>query len=285
MRADTLGGRELGGDAPTARDGEGLQSERIPRIGRQALRLRQPHLRAHDVRAQHHRDHLVLRMAAAHAFASHPAIGGNHDPLGRGVLQRLANDVGYLVRPLDLQRVVVDDADHNLLVSHDPADRFEIAGARGADFEGQRVGIDLVQRLQSRLVALHVAEDALLRRVAPAGVAPHLGLAAQPFAATPAEIPVPRLRRRQLKRRHSNRFRPSRPASAGPRVFSRRRTGAPGAIGVGAGSRSSRRRSRSRRVRCSVKNGLGPVRRVFRACLWSGFPKSSEITSVGSGTS
>ena len=63
-------------------EGEGLQRERIPRIGRQALRLRQPDLIAYDIRAQHHRDHLVLRVAAAHAFASHPAIGGDHDPLG-----------------------------------------------------------------------------------------------------------------------------------------------------------------------------------------------------------
>ena len=31
----------------------------------------------------------------------------------------------------------------------------------------------------SRLIALHIAEDALLRQVAPAGVAPHLGFAAQ----------------------------------------------------------------------------------------------------------
>src|SRR5260370_8897036 len=100
-------------------------------------------------------------MAAAHAFASHPAVGGDHDPLGRGVLQRLADDVGDLVRPLDLQSVVIDDADHDLLVSHDPADCLEIAGARGADFEGQRVGVDLIERLQSRLVALYVAEDAL----------------------------------------------------------------------------------------------------------------------------
>ena len=129
-----------------AEGGEGLQRERIPRIGRQAHCLRQPHLLAYDVRAQHHRDHLVLRMAAAHAFASHPAIGGDHHPLGRDVFQRLADDLGDLIRPLDLQSVMIDDADHDLLVSHCPADRFEIAGARGARFEGQRVGIDLIQR-------------------------------------------------------------------------------------------------------------------------------------------
>ena len=33
----------------------------------------------------------------------------------------------------------------------------------------------------SGLIALHIAEDALLRRVAPAGVAPHLGFARKPF--------------------------------------------------------------------------------------------------------
>ena len=36
-----------------------------------------------------------------------------------------------------------------------------------------------VERLERRLIALHVLEDALLRRVAPAGVAPDLGLGAQ----------------------------------------------------------------------------------------------------------
>ena len=105
-------------------------------------------------------------------------IAAGEKPLGRNVLERLADERSDVVGALHLQGVMIDDADHDLLVSHCPADRFEIAGARGARFEGQRVGIDLIQRLQSRLVALHVAEDALLRRVAPAGVAPHLGLAA-----------------------------------------------------------------------------------------------------------
>ena len=74
-------------------------------------------------------------MAAAHAFASHPAVGGDHHPLGRDVFQPLADDLGHLIRPLDLQSVVIDAPDHDLLVSHCPADRFEIAGARGAGLE------------------------------------------------------------------------------------------------------------------------------------------------------
>ena len=43
------------------------------------------------------------------------------------------------------------------------------------------VGVNLVQHLQCVLVALHVVEHALLRRIAPTGVTPHLGFRAQAF--------------------------------------------------------------------------------------------------------
>ena len=89
--------------------------------------------------------------------------------------------VGDLVRPLDLQGVMIDDADDDLLVLDRLADRLQIAGTRGAGLEGQRVGVNLVEGVQRRLIALHVAEYALLRRVAPAGMAPHLGLRPQSF--------------------------------------------------------------------------------------------------------
>ncbi len=39
---------------------------------------------------------------------------------GGNMLQRLANERGNLVRPLDLQGVVVDHADHDLLVLDRP---------------------------------------------------------------------------------------------------------------------------------------------------------------------
>ena len=92
------------------------QSDRERGVGQTATQRA-----AHD-----HRDHLVLRMAAAHAFAPHPAIGGDHHPSGRDVFQRLADDLADLIRPLNLQSVMIDDADHDLLVGHCPADRFEI---------------------------------------------------------------------------------------------------------------------------------------------------------------
>ena len=51
------------------------QREREPRIGGATRSLRQTKLPAHHVGAEHHCVHLVHRVAAAHAFASHAAIG------------------------------------------------------------------------------------------------------------------------------------------------------------------------------------------------------------------
>jgi hypothetical protein len=74
---------------------------------------------------------------------------------------------------------MVDDADDHLLILDHLANRLEVAGAGRTRLEGQRVGVDLIERLERGLVALHVGKDALLGRIAPAGVAPHLGLVAQ----------------------------------------------------------------------------------------------------------
>ena len=47
------------------------------------------------------------------------------------------------------------------------------------DLEGDDVGVDRVVGLERRLVALHLGEHALLRRIAPARMRPDLGLGAQ----------------------------------------------------------------------------------------------------------
>src|SRR5262245_56501039 len=120
-------------------------------------------------------------MAPAHALAAHPAIGTDHEALGRDELQRAPDVVGYLFRPLDLQGVVVDDADRNLLVDDAFADGFEIDAAGAAGFEGDHVGFAAVEIFDRRPVALNLGEHALLRGIAPAAVAPDLGLVAQSF--------------------------------------------------------------------------------------------------------
>src|SRR6202030_4122921 len=48
--------------------------------------------------------------------------------------------------------------------------------------------IDLVERRKSRLIALDVSEDSLLRGVAPAGMAPDFGLLAQTLDRVVEEI-------------------------------------------------------------------------------------------------
>ncbi len=101
-------------------------------------------------------------MAPTHALAAHAAIGRDHQPLGSNIFQRLADQGRNLIRPLDLKRVMIDHADDNLLVRDHFADCLEITGAGRARLERQRIGVDLVERLKGRLVALDVLEHALL---------------------------------------------------------------------------------------------------------------------------
>ena len=77
-------------------------------VSRQTFSLRDPDFFANHIRAQHHRDHLVLRMTAAHAFTAHAAIGGDDQALGRDVAQSFADQTRDLVRSLDLQGMVVN---------------------------------------------------------------------------------------------------------------------------------------------------------------------------------
>ena len=119
-------------------------------------------------------------MAPAHALASHAAIGGEHQTLGRDVLERLANKLRHLLRCFNLKRVVIHDADTYLLILDATADDFQIHSARAAGFERDHVSIHLVQCLDGRRVARLGVEQALCSRIAPAGMTPDFRLRAQP---------------------------------------------------------------------------------------------------------
>ena len=93
--------------------------------------------------------------------------------------ERLADEAGHLLGRLDLQRVMVDHADANFLVPYLASDQLEIHAARAAGLEGDHVRIHLGQGIERRRVARRLGEQALRRRIAPAGVAPHLGFRAQ----------------------------------------------------------------------------------------------------------
>jgi len=107
-------------------------------------------------------------MPPTHALAAHTAVGGDDQPLGRNIFQRLADQVRNLIRALDLQRVMIDHADDDLLVLDYIANCMKFAGAGRACLKRQRIGVDLIERIEGRLVALDLLEDALLRWVTPA---------------------------------------------------------------------------------------------------------------------
>lgn len=132
------------------------------RISREAFGLREPELLAHDIRAEHHGDHLVGRMPSAHAFAAHPAIGRDDQPFARNIFQRLPDQGGDFIWALDLQRVMIERADDDFLVLDQFADCTQITGAGRAGFECQRIGVDLIECLEGRLIALDFLEHALL---------------------------------------------------------------------------------------------------------------------------
>src|SRR5215472_18110048 len=147
----------------------GRHNERVTAIGRKTFGLWQSKLLAHHIGAEHQRHDLVVGVTPAHALAAHAAVGREHQPLGWNVLERAANVIGNLFGPLDLKRMVVDDADTNFLVGDYLAESLKIHSAGTRRFEGDHVGINLVEHLERVLIALYVLEHALLRRIAPAG--------------------------------------------------------------------------------------------------------------------
>jgi hypothetical protein len=57
----------------------------------------------YSVRSLHQSNDLVERVAAAHAFTTHSAVGGDRETLGRHVLQRLPQKIGDFFGAFDLQ--------------------------------------------------------------------------------------------------------------------------------------------------------------------------------------
>ena len=120
-------------------------------------------------------------MAAAHSFTAHTAVGAYGEPVWRNVLEGLAEEVGDFFRSFNLQRVVIDNADRDLLTSNLPADGLKIHCVRAFHLECDQVGVELIQDFESRFVRLHLREHPLLRWIPPTRVAPDFGFLAQSF--------------------------------------------------------------------------------------------------------
>src|SRR3972149_4571347 len=124
--------------------------------------------------AAHEGVHLVEGDAAAPALPAEAAIAGEAHAVGRDIFQGLPDQGGHLLGPFHLQVPVVHHADGDLLARDLLADGLQVHAAGGAAFEGEHVHVQLVQVGEGVLVGLVLGEEALLRRVAPAGVAPDL---------------------------------------------------------------------------------------------------------------
>src|SRR6266568_3864596 len=153
--------------------------QRVTGVCGEALRFRNSEFPANDVRSSNQRHHFVKRVAAAHPLTAHAAIGAYDKPLGGDMLQCQSYEFGHFFGRFDLQSVVVNNANSDFLVRDLFADSFEIDGSRASRFERDDVRIDFVQHLQRRFIRLHLAEHALLGRIAPTRVTPDFGLGAQ----------------------------------------------------------------------------------------------------------
>src|SRR5207244_2831658 len=150
------------------------------RVGSGNLDLRQAQRMPNNVGAAHDRNHLVESVDAAHALPAEAAVRAQNQPLRRDVLQRLANQRRNVRWHLHLQRPVADDTDADLLVSADRrGDLRDLRSVVVRRLEGYDVNIETIEVRQCGFVRV-ARLDALRQRIAPAGMAPHLGLSAQP---------------------------------------------------------------------------------------------------------
>src|SRR5205814_1725352 len=149
-----------------------LICERVPWIRREADSFGQPEFFPHDVGAANDGDHLIEGDSPRHAFPAESAVARDDEALHRNELERLADGGGHLIRRLDLEVAMVDDANCDLLAGDRLPDRFKIKAGVGRRLERHDVDIELVQQRERARVRLICWIEPLLRGVAPARVAP-----------------------------------------------------------------------------------------------------------------
>src|SRR5688500_16962959 len=88
--------------------------------------LGQAQLAPDDVGALHERDALVVGDPPAQTLAAESAVGGDDQPLGRDVLERLADEPGDVFGRLDDRVAVADHPDADLLVGLVPGEERQV---------------------------------------------------------------------------------------------------------------------------------------------------------------
>src|SRR4029450_3258912 len=114
------------------------------------------------------REHLVVGVHAAHRLPAETAIARQDQPLRLDTPERESDQLGDLLRALDLQRAVADDSKRDLLVLGDhPADVLEIEAAVECALEGDDVHVELIEVWQRVLAGLAAARLEARRRGGP----------------------------------------------------------------------------------------------------------------------
>ena len=112
-------------------------------------------------------------------MAAEAAIGAEHEPLRLDVPQGIADERCHFIRLLDLQGAVAHHPDADFLVPADGSGDFgQLGAAVVGGLERDDIDVEAIEVGQHRLIGV-ARLDALRERVAPAGVAPDLGLVAQ----------------------------------------------------------------------------------------------------------
>ena len=127
--------------------------------------LRQAQLAAHDVGALDERNALVVGDPPAQPFATKAAVGGNHQPLGRDIFQRLTDELGDVLRGLDDRVAVIHHPNPNLFVRRAIGEEGEIPPAGASALKRSHrpgAGADRRARLQ-----LGGSQQTLLIGIAP----------------------------------------------------------------------------------------------------------------------
>ena len=94
---------------------------------------------ADDVGAFDQRHAFVIGDAAGQALAAEAAIGGDDQPLGRDVFERLPDQASDVLGRLDDGVGMADDADADLLVGLELAEQRQVPAVAGGAFEGDDV--------------------------------------------------------------------------------------------------------------------------------------------------
>src|SRR5262245_8141361 len=128
-------------------------------ISRAYTGFREAQLATDDVGALDEGNTLVVGDAPTEPFAAKATVSGNHEPLGRDILQGLADQPSDVFRGLDNRVAVVHHSNANLLVRRVLGKQGEISPVGTGAFKRDDIGLELQKIRQGTLVTRRLPVD------------------------------------------------------------------------------------------------------------------------------